>query len=284
MKKKIAASLITIIFVTLIFPQSVFADQIFVRTQTGRNIAIIVGGADTIESVKQKIQDQEGITPSQQRLIFSGRLLEDGRTLQDYNIGDGATIHLVFLSQDTSAVTPSTQSSRAVRKHEPITLTRGNPSKNNTQTNDLSLFVAIPEQWMDTTSQVEFWLDSELVSARSVSSTGTTYSYISPAENLLKTVKISLLDTYQVDLMQRVTRSDGTFSEAKVALDNIRSNFLIRLPIPAKLLKTQNLGVVYIEEQTGLTANLVSKRVEIDGVSYLEFENNRSAVYGFVAN
>lgn len=70
--------------------------QLFVKTLTGKTVSIEVEEGESIEDVKAKIAEKEGIPPEQQRLIFGGQQLQDGKTIDDYDLSDDSTLHLVL--------------------------------------------------------------------------------------------------------------------------------------------------------------------------------------------
>ena len=69
--------------------------QLIAKFLTGKHITLNVDSSDTIEDLKVKIYDNEGLPVSEQRIVYLGRLTEDGRTLADYDITDEKTVYVI---------------------------------------------------------------------------------------------------------------------------------------------------------------------------------------------
>ena len=125
--KYISGSLLALILSVSTTMTPIFAMQIFVKTPTGKHITLEAEPTDRVEDVKQKVQDKEGIPIEMQTLIFKGKILEEGNTLQDYSIQKDSTIHLVLKQLDGSDIIKEPDNLMAVfgQKLSDVPLTEG---------------------------------------------------------------------------------------------------------------------------------------------------------------
>ena len=93
--KRLLLLLFVVLFTTALLAQG-GSFQIYVKTLMGTTYTLDVNQGNTIYQVKEMVQTETGVSPARQRLIFAGKVLEDGRTLGDYNIQKETTLHLVF--------------------------------------------------------------------------------------------------------------------------------------------------------------------------------------------